>query len=779
MATADGAAMPAAEGYRRMQEALRIRQLQEEAQRAEAEQEAAAAAPLPPAPLTLPAGGPPGGPPETLTMPGMPEPAAAPRPRMPTADEAAAARRNTPDAQREARRQEELRANQQAAEARQQAAGQRQRDFSASAAQRTADIARPTRMLDARLDLNADPEKVEADRQAALEIARRPKPADPVKDTEARRDRAQLADDTRQYQQNMAAWDAERRALEAKKEQAIAAFRPRAEIAAIDETLKRHAAVMPQPTARILDGQTVQELAEPVAATVGRLPPAQQKQLLEMYTRNYLPVGRPATAEEQAEARRRADEDMVASYDSMEPDERLQAMSAHAANNSSPAPMTYGGEDASVRGGKGAGIGDYARNEDMDPNTRRMVGRDVTYGDPVRNEPGVRGGTFVQNPTGSFSTRAPNPDQLAAAGLSAQDQNGNYLIPSTPGPGQMTRQWRESMKIAGATLGLDPSGFDNEDAFIAAAARHLQRHRDTLKNYDVVPVITGGFRYTPNAARQEQAAGRRRHEFARTLITRYGDVRNGGLIDGAALAQLAEQPNGFEEMQKLAQLARLQLTGDQQAAWRARQNTFNMTRDMANPRFAPGMAVRSLVNAVNSGDPMQLGVAYDIAGNRRGARDAFDLAMAERAGAAQVAAARAANADGTPADALVADQMNPQIERALTLPQGQRDAVIARVLRGMGFPQEEIPQRLSEIILDYEIRTNPQGPIVKSRLESLRRNPAELRAFLERMGYGPAEAAAIERQATAPSDASRAAAKAAAQAVAGPAGQALAEWLGF
>lgn len=686
MATADGAAMPAAEGYRRMQEALRIRQLQEEAQRA-AEREAALD------PMRFPD--------ETD---GATEPLALPnptKPYSPPARPSPAATQARLDTSRAVTRN----------------MGVANTDAAVAASMP------PPEMRDGRPVSRSADEYHMLRRRA--ERSAGPMPHDGMETPE----QVQARIDAK-YGAGTYARDMQRRRLEDYRQKVKAEFE-----ASRPENVRaaavRSAAGRTPPPPPGVDASFA--APTPVRPESGILPGEEQ-----VATRDTL---RQLTPEEQAALQRHYefsgdagtqgyDDWLSANFGDLPPAERIDAMQRFAASTPQANSRL-----ARARVAAGKPLPEGREQNQYSPGQRRQMTRN-TYSPEVPMGP--FGGTFTHaNADGALSSRAPNPADLeAAAQVAAESGNGSFA----------------HLVALGNAVGIDTSRYteDDKDILDADITREQERHNRLATKYKVVKSPMGGYRYTPNEAMKAQVDARRRLEFARTLITRYGDVRNGGLIDGAALAELAASPDGFDQMRQLGDLARLQLTGDQQAAYRARQNTFNMTRDMANPRFAPGMAVRSLVNAVNSGDPMQLGVAYDIAGNRRGARDAYDLAMAERAGAAQVAAARAANADATDDDKSVAAQFSDQIEPAMRLPAGQRYAAVSKILRAMNTPEAEIPERVSDIIMDYEIRTNPNGPVVKARVDALRSNPAQLRAFLERMGYGTDQIEAIVKDARTP-----------------------------
>lgn len=514
-----------------------------------------------------------------LVLPGArPEP---PARRQPTADDVRSA---SPEARKAAadRRAAEQKSAADAARA------QPQRQAAADAGR-----ARGARQQEAReVGINADPAKVEADRQAAVADIRKPKPKSAVQDMQERKDRAAVATDTRRYQQEMAAYDAQRRALETRREAAL-------ENGRVDEadalSLQIDQLPVPQPTERMRGGQTAEEVMEPVATTLAKLPEPMRQALRGHLVRQALPAGKTeetASPADMARAERIADESLVAMYDGLEPDARLEAMSEDAERVSAPATMTYGDADRSTRGGFGAGIGDNARNEDMTPEDLRRSGRDVHFGFPMVNKPGQRGGTLIQTPNGAWASRAPNPNTMAAI-------PGADVLPINPP--EMTREWRDGMKMAGVTLGLDPSKFDNENQFIAAAQQLLERHRTIAENYDTVAVATGGYRYTPNEARKAKT---RKLELTRRVddfIKMYPDA------PAEELYALADAGDADGLLAKQNETRRTKKTERAKAA-RDYELREARTRQMRNPNIAPAMFVEDLNQAGD--DPAAVAQVY-------------------------------------------------------------------------------------------------------------------------------------------------------------------------
>lgn len=379
------------------------------------------------------------------------------------------------------------------------------------------------------------------------------------------------------------------------------------------------------------------------------------------------------------------------------------------------------------------------------PEQMRGMSRDVYAPEVPRT---YHGGTFTYNADGSRSSRAPEDYRFQDAQKAAE-----YY-----GEGSF-----EHHREMGKAYGIDVSQYDGtkpEDRALLAAdvAREKERHDRLGTKYDTVRTPMGGTRYVANPEKMADAQAKadlamspqRKAEFANTIMTRFAGMITPEQV--AALETMIQTPDGFAQMRAMNQFLTRQRNMEGMRSWRNKQANYNMTQQMANPNYAPGMAVRMLAEEVRKGDPMGLAVAYDIAGNRRGAADAFDLAMAERAGAAQLAQAEMAARNGsTPADRTLGAQFGPEMTDALRLPQGQREAAVATILRKSGTPEEKIDSSVQAIVLDQEFRTNPQGPAVQAHLQALRRagKRDEFVDFLVRNGMPVPQAEELYRKSTA------------------------------
>lgn len=409
------------------------------------------------------------------------------------------------------------------------------------------------------------------------------------------------------------------------------------------------------------------------------------------------------------------------------------------------------------------------------PEQMRGMSRDV-YSPEVPQT--FHGGTFTFNADGSRSSRAPEAFRLTdAAKVAAYAGEGSF----------------EHNRALGKAYGIDVSQYDGqrpEDRALLAAdvAREKERHDSLASKYDTVRTPMGGTRYKANAQKMAEAQAQqdlamspeRKREFANTIATRFAGMMTPEQM--ASLDTLARTPDGFAQLRALNQQLTRQRDAESMRSYRNKQANYNLTQQMGNPNYAPGMAVRSLIEAVRSGDPTMQAAAYAVAGNQPGFQRSMDLATAQSIGASQLAQAQT-YADGRgadpAADATLGAQFGTQFNDALSLPPAQRAAAVATVLRKSGTPEDQIAANTQAILLDYEARTNPQGPVVQAHLQSLRNNKPEFVAFLQRMGYSREQAEAAYNNAAAPSGTTRGLVRGAATGMFGPAGAAAAQGLGY
>ena len=406
-------------------------------------------------------------------------------------------------------------------------------------------------------------------------------------------------------------------------------------------------------------------------------------------------------------------------YGDMPPPAREAAMRAAHGSPSDLSPLAQARRAAGKPLPEGLKPGVYT------PEQMRGMSRDV-YTPEVPQT--AHGGTFTFNADGSMSSRAPEAYRLEDAKRAAE-----YY-----GEGSF-----EQHREMGKAYGIDVSQYDGtkpEDRALLAAdvAREKERHDRLGTKYDTVRTPMGGTRYAANPEKMAQArldneakmSPERKMEFARTIVSRYGRMMSPE--QKQALVGLVNSPDGFTKMREINEQMRFQLTDLQNQTWRDRQANFSLTRDLRNPNLAPGMAVRSLIDAVRQGDPVMLATANDIAGNPRGAQRAMDLAMGERANAAALAAAQVraqAGQDEPQQDSTIPSQLMPQFMDALRLPPEQRDAALTLVLQKSGMDPAQIPARVQAIVLEHQAGINPNSPEVKEHLRSLVNNKPAFLAF--------------------------------------------------
>lgn len=367
------------------------------------------------------------------------------------------------------------------------------------------------------------------------------------------------------------------------------------------------------------------------------------------------------------------------------------------------------------------------------PGQRRTMSRNIHNPEVPMTQ---FGGTFTLDADGSMSSRAPSTAATAQAEAIAKEQ----------GEGSPSH-----VVALAQAYGIDAKQYGNDlDLLRADVMREKARHDRLASKYDVVTTPMGGTRYAANPekmaqarlAREAQMSPQRKQEFARTILQRYGRMLSDQ--DRANIATYVQTPDGFTRLRELNEMKRMELADKGAQAWQDRQANFRMTTDMRNPNLAPGLAVRTLIDAVRAGDPVMLATVNDIAGNPRGAQRAMDLAMGERAGAAALAQAemlanakKAKEQDGT-----IPSQLLPQFMDALRLPPQQRDATLSIILRKSGVPEPEIPARIAAIALEHTAGINPNSDDVKRHLLSLRNDkPAFMKFAIEAMKLSPDQAA--------------------------------------
>jgi hypothetical protein len=312
------------------------------------------------------------------------------------------------------------------------------------------------------------------------------------------------------------------------------------------------------------------------------------------------------------------------------------------------------------------------------------------------------GGTFTHNVDGSVSSRAPNTQMLqTAADIAADPEQGKGSASHT-------------MALAMA-YGIDATQYgDDMDLLKADVMREQQRHDALGKSYDVVDNGMGGFRYKFNQQKSNEAVAdreagmsdQRKLQFAKEIYARHrGLTGEDGkpFLTFEDVMNKASTPNGFAELRMLNQSANAMAGGMRAQNVRNNWANRNMTIAANNPMVAQGLYMRSLQEAAQSGDPMQVAAVHSSFGNDRAARDYMSLA-GQQADAAAVAvageaAARAKEKD-TPEAGMLAEDFGKQVDAALRIadPRQRKLALMAILSKSAFLPPEEIAKEADALI---------------------------------------------------------------------------------
>lgn len=401
-------------------------------------------------------------------------------------------------------------------------------------------------------------------------------------------------------------------------------------------------------------------------------------------------------------------------YGDMPPEAREAAMRAEYGSPADLSPVAQARRAAGKPLPEGLKPGVYT------PDQMRGMSRDV-YNPEVPQT--FHGGTFTFNADGSRSSRAPEEFRLKDA-----EKQAAYA-----GEGSF-----EHNRALGKAYGIDVSQYDGskpEDRALLAAdvAREKERHDSLGKKYDVVRTPMGGTRYKANPQKMREAQAQqdiamspeRKAEFANTIAKRFAGMMTPEQL--ASLDTLVQTPDGFAQLRALNQQLTRQRDVEGMRSWRANQANYNLTQKMRNPNYAPGMAVRSLMEAVRSGDPTMQAAAYAIAGSQPGFQRSMDLATTQSIGASQLAQAQTyANARGgpPPVNPTLADQLGQQMNSALNQdPALRRDAVrtvVAQNPANQNMTPEQMNAHTDNLIAAHEYRQNPNSPVLQGHLQVLR-----------------------------------------------------------
>ena len=348
------------------------------------------------------------------------------------------------------------------------------------------------------------------------------------------------------------------------------------------------------------------------------------------------------------------------------------------------------------------------------------------------------GGTFTYNADGSASSRAPSPAAIAQADAIAADQ-GTYS-PS------------HVVALAQA-YGIDVQQYGNDiDMLRGDVAREHKRHKERSKGYDVEDTGMGGSRYAPNQRMQDHMAERDRIRLATNIRNRYQGMMTPE--QEASLENAVNTPEGHSEMVRLGQTLNRIRSANSNEDVRNRARNYNMSRDLTGdsrgPAYLPGMAARSLMNAANSGDPLQMAAVYDVFGRPDAAAQSRQLSAVQSRNAAELAAATA-NAGGGGAmpdaadDKTLADQQNEQLRSiyAIQNPADRSEALTAYLEKvHPTWSEEQRAAKQQELLAGHLARANgTNDPFVKNHLAMLRKDKDRFLMFAQQqLNLSPAQA---------------------------------------
>jgi hypothetical protein len=325
------------------------------------------------------------------------------------------------------------------------------------------------------------------------------------------------------------------------------------------------------------------------------------------------------------------------------------------------------------------------------PEQRRKMSRNVHSPEVPMDR---FGGTFTHNVDGSVSSRAPNPEMLGLAAEIAAD------------PEQGPNSASHTMALAQA-FGIDATQYgDDMDLLKADVAREQKRHAAMEGKYTIEANPMGGFVYVPSEKTRTAMEDRRRNKFADEVYARHrGLVDDNGrpLVTIEQVNAAARTPEGMQQLRNLDREARRFDAGLRQQNVRNNWANINMVRMANNPRVAQGAYMRSLQQAAQSGDPMQVAAVHSSFGNEDAARDYLALAARQQQAAGEVAAAEAAaggKGDAAPNNVPYAQQFQSEIDAALRIGEpAQRRAAVIGILTKMGTVAPEQIDKTADAII--------------------------------------------------------------------------------
>jgi len=374
------------------------------------------------------------------------------------------------------------------------------------------------------------------------------------------------------------------------------------------------------------------------------------------------------------------------------------------------------------------------------------------------------GGSYSMAGDGSKARRAPNPQLMEEAAAIAADQ------------GEKSDSYVLTLAQA---MGIDAAQYgDDMDLLRSDVMREKAKH-DKLGQYlGVRENGMGGFVYVEDPAQRQRG----RDQFDATLTPQQRNnqaisIRRAyaGVItpeEEAALVAAVRSPGGMATIRDL----RMELQARQkQQSWKNHLDRVAgqaLGRDMANPERARGFMIRSLAEAVRSGDPMAQAAAYSMMGQPMLAMRAIDAGMSDRRSAAELAGIQAQMAGQAGNDPqTLAAQMNKEIESALALGKPSQQAQqLTLIFQKAGYPPEQIPQAVNDVLVERFAATDPAHPAVQSVMQAKLKEGrgAWMQWAQSVMGLTAEQAqAAYDKEVGTPQDAGRRAAENAQRAAAG------------
>lgn len=376
------------------------------------------------------------------------------------------------------------------------------------------------------------------------------------------------------------------------------------------------------------------------------------------------------------------------------------------------------------------------------PEQRRVMSRNVFHPEVPMSR---FGGTFTQTADGALMARAPNPQALElAAQIAADPQQGAFSD--------------SHIAALAQAYGIDAMQYgDDLDLLRADTMREHERHQRTMRSYDTVRSPMGGYRYKynpKNAAdvRREREAGmtpERRLEFAQRVAARHNNYITND--ESKALSQAVNTDDGFTRIRELNN--QLNLRRAEYIASRAsdRSKNLHLSRDLRNPDQAPGMTIRSLMEAVRENNPLAMAAVYNLSGIP-GARDAMQLEMGTRDNATDVVTAEMAAQNNQEAarpnqSEIISDTMRSALanEDATQRYQAVRN-VIAQLPANAGLAatkegQQQIEEQTQDALAGHYASIGGYDHLVQAHLASIRNQPQRFKDFVIRYyRYSPPQA---------------------------------------